>query len=47
MMVGRKNEPHGSVTQKEKFADIEEAKFEDITQKNKNGEPDDTEIHKN
>jgi hypothetical protein len=47
MLGGRMNPPVGSAPQKEKFSDIEEAKFEDITPKNKNGEPEDTEIHKN
>jgi hypothetical protein len=47
MLGGRKDYPGNSAPQKEKFADIEEAKFEDITPKNKNGEQNDTEIHKN
>ena len=47
MLVGKVNYPNGSAPQKEKFPDIEEAKYEDITPKNKDGEPDDTEIHKN
>jgi hypothetical protein len=47
MMVGRRNEPGSSVPQDEKFSNIEEAEFEDITPKNKNGEPEQTENRKN
>jgi hypothetical protein len=47
MLGGKMNSAVGSVPQRENIADIEEAKYEDITSKNKKGEPDDTDIHKN
>jgi hypothetical protein len=47
MLGGKMDSPGVSAPKKEKFTDIEEAKYEDITSKSKNGEPDDTDIHKN